>query len=125
MNSNVETVNVKFDIVKLVLAVAFVITGIIGFYFFADQSILRSNNWIVSVCGHFCSDCTKYRKRKNLWGIFQNAQIEVRKVVWPTREETLQTTLIVIFVVILVAISLWLIDMFLGWSIRNLLGQGG
>ncbi len=125
MNSNVETVNVKFDIVKLVLAVAFVITGIIGFYFFADQSILVRTIGLLVCVGISVVIALNTEKGRNLWGFFQNAQIEVRKVVWPTREETLQTTLIVIFVVILVAISLWLIDMFLGWSIRNLLGQGG
>jgi len=125
MNSNVETVNVKFDIVKLVLAVAFVITGIIGFYYFADLSILVRTIGLLVCVGISVVIALNTEKGRNMWGFFQNAQIEVRKVVWPTREETLQTTLIVIFVVILVAISLWLIDMFLGWSIRSLLGQGG
>ena len=64
-------------------------------------------------------------KGRNIWLFFQDAQIEVRKVVWPTREETLQTTLIVIAVVIVIAIILWLLDMFLGWAVRGLLGQGG
>jgi preprotein translocase subunit SecE len=125
MNSNVETVNVKFDIVKLVLAVAFVVTGIIGFYYFADLSILVRTIGLLVCVGISVVIALNTEKGRNMWGFFQNAQIEVRKVVWPTREETLQTTLIVIFVVILVAISLWLIDMFLGWSIRSLLGQGG
>ena len=51
-------------------------------------------------------------------------QIEVRKVVWPTRQETIQTTLIVVVMVIIVAIILWLLDMFLGWSIGLLMGHG-
>ncbi len=64
-------------------------------------------------------------KGRHVWGYFQDAQIEVRKVVWPTRQETVQTTFIVIIMVILVAIILWLLDMFLGWSIGSLMGHGG
>ena len=64
-------------------------------------------------------------KGRSLWIFFQDSQIEVRKVVWPTRQETLQTTMIVILVVIIVSIILWLLDMFLGWSVRSLMGQGG
>jgi len=45
-----------------------------------------------------------------------DTQIEVRKVVWPTRQETLQTTLVVIVMVIVVAIMLWAYDSLLGWG---------
>ena len=50
--------------------------------------------------------------------------LEVRKVVWPTRAETLQTTLAVLLMVLLVGIFLWLLDMFLLWAIQILTGQG-
>ena len=63
-------------------------------------------------------------KGRQMWSFTQDAQIEVRKVVWPTREETLQTTLIVILMVIFIAIFLWLLDLFLGWSIGALMGKG-
>ena len=66
----------------------------------------------------------KTEKGSQLWSFVQDAQIEVRKVVWPTREETLQTTMIVILMVVVIAIFLWLLDMFLGWSIGQLLGRG-
>ena len=50
---------------------------------------------------------------------------ELRKVVWPTREETVQTTLVVMIVVTVVAIALWLLDMFLGWAVQYLTLRGG
>ena len=50
---------------------------------------------------------------------------EVRKVVWPTRDETLRTTLLVFAMVIMVGFVLWLLDMFLFWGVRVLTGQGG
>jgi preprotein translocase subunit SecE len=54
-------------------------------------------------------------------GFVKEARVEVRKVVWPTRQETLQTTIAVLIMVIIVAIMLWLFDMFLGWGVSQLL----
>jgi preprotein translocase subunit SecE len=54
-----------------------------------------------------------------------NTRTEVRKVVWPTRAETTQTVLAVLFVVILMGVLLWLLDMLLLWAVRLLTGQGG
>jgi preprotein translocase subunit SecE len=53
------------------------------------------------------------------------ARDEVRKVVWPTRKETVQTTMIIIATVLLVAVFLWIIDIFLLWAVRLMTGQGG
>jgi preprotein translocase subunit SecE len=125
MSSNVETVNVKFDTVKLVIAVVVALATIAGFYIFSDQSfLLRVGGLLVGVA-LAVGIALQTEKGRNVWVFFQESQIEVRKVVWPTRQETLQTTLIVIIVVIVVAVILWLLDMFLGWSVRILMGQGG
>lgn len=125
MSSNVETVNVKFDTLKLAIAVLVAVLTIAGFYIFSDQSfLLRIGGLLIGVAVSV-GIALQTEKGRNTWIFFQDSQIEVRKVVWPTRQETLQTTLIVILVVIIVAIVLWLLDMFLGWSVRNLMGQGG
>jgi len=49
----------------------------------------------------------------------------VRKVVWPTRQETVQTTLVVMVVVIIIAIFLWILDMALGGIVSWVMGQRG
>jgi preprotein translocase subunit SecE len=59
---------------------------------------------------------------QNLLGYLKNSRTEVRKMVWPTRQEALQTTLIVVVLVMLIAIFLWLIDMFLGWAVKFVIG---
>jgi preprotein translocase subunit SecE len=61
---------------------------------------------------------------KTIIGFIRGAQTEVRKVVWPTRAETVQTTLAVLLMVFLVGIFLWLLDMVLLWAIQLLTGQG-
>jgi preprotein translocase subunit SecE len=55
----------------------------------------------------------------------RESRTELRKVVWPTRKETTQTTLVVMGVVALVALFLWMVDGILSWVVRLLLGHGG
>jgi len=125
MSSNVETVNVKLDTLKLAIAVLVAISTIAGFYVFSEHSFLLRLGGLVIGIAVSIGIALKTEKGRSLWIFFQDSQIEVRKVVWPTRQETLQTTMIVILVVIIVSIILWLLDMFLGWSVRSLMGQGG
>ena len=125
MGLNTGTVKVKLDILKLALAIFIVFLGITGFYVFAEQSvILRVIGLLVCVVVSIYV-ALQTDKGRDIWDFFQDAQIEVRKVVWPTRQETTQTTMIVVLVVIIVSIILWLLDMFLGWSVRSIMGQGG
>jgi preprotein translocase subunit SecE len=64
-------------------------------------------------------------KGRNTKNFLQQTQIEVRKVVWPTRQETVQMTGIVILMVVLVALIIWMLDSFLFWLVRFFTGQGG
>jgi preprotein translocase subunit SecE len=124
MNSEIEAGSQKLDTFKLGLALLIIVAGLVCFYLFNDYSLLfRVIGLLVSV-GISVAIALQTAKGKEIWGYFRDAQIEVRKVVWPTRQETIQTTLIVIVMVILVAIILWLLDMFLGWSIGLIMGRG-
>ena len=125
MNTNVETTGGTLYTIKLGLALLIVIAALVGFYFFADHSLLYRVLGLLAAAGVSVAIALQTEKGRHTWGYFQDAQIEVRKVVWPTRQETIQTTLIVIIMVVLVAIILWLLDMFLGWSIGSLMGHGG
>jgi len=123
MNSRVETQVSKLDTVKLAIALLMVIGGIVVFYLYPEVSTLLRTLGLLAIIGAAVAVAYQTDKGRQLWGFFQDAQIEVRKVVWPTRQETVQTTLLVLVMVILVAIFMWLLDMFLGWAIRLLIGQ--
>ena len=109
------------DTFKLMTAVLVLIAGVVGFYYFEEESqLLRVLGMLsVAVVAFLIVSTTDVGKRS--LGFVKDARIEVRKVVWPTRQETLQTTIAVLFMVVLVAIMLWLFDMFLGWGIKELL----
>ncbi|MCI0401529.1 MAG: preprotein translocase subunit SecE [Gammaproteobacteria bacterium] len=125
MSSKAETHGSKLDTVKLISALLIVICAVVGFYLYADQSLLLRVAGLLAGTALAVVVAVQTEKGRQFWLLAQEAQIEVRKVVWPTRQETVQTTLIVILMVVLVAIFLWLLDLFLGWSIRLLTGQGG
>ncbi|MEX5381397.1 preprotein translocase subunit SecE, partial [Acinetobacter towneri] len=54
--------------------------------------------------------------------LLKEARVEIRKVVWPTRQETMQTTLIVVAVVLVMALLLWGLDSLLGWLVSLIVG---
>ena len=58
-------------------------------------------------------------KGQMFWGLLRDAKAEVRKVVWPTRQETVQTTMIVVVVVLVMSLILWLLDSLLGWTVSS------
>jgi preprotein translocase subunit SecE len=60
-------------------------------------------------------------RRTSLPTFYRQVVAELRKVVWPTRQETMQTTLVIIVVVIVLSLLLGLIDLFLKWSILDTL----
>ena len=62
---------------------------------------------------------------RTVWQFAADSRSEVRKVVWPTRQETLQTLLIITIAVLLTALFLWMVDSVLFSIVRYLTGQGG
>jgi preprotein translocase subunit SecE len=53
------------------------------------------------------------------------ARIELRKIVWPNRDETLKVTAVVFLFVIVAGVFFWLLDLALAWATKTLTGQGG
>ena len=125
MTAESESKTAVLDVVRQVLAFALVIVGIVGFYYFSEQSLLYRVLALVAVVivSAFLVLSTALGRR--IWSFMKESRVEVRKVIWPSRQETTQTTLIVFVMVFLVGMVLWLLDMFLFWGVRVLTGQGG
>jgi len=112
------------DKVKLTIAFALLAGGVAGFYYFADQSLLMRVLGLLAVAGISIAIIYQTAIGQKAWGFVTDSQVEVKKVVWPTRKETLQTTGIVGVVVVLVGIFLWALDSTLLWLVKILTGQG-
>lgn len=125
MNTQVEVSASVFDVVKQVFSVLFVVAGVAAFYYFSEVLLLYRVLGLIVVALVVVGMVLTTGMGRNVWVFVLESKQEVRKVVWPTREETVRTTLLVFAMVFVVGLILWLLDMFLFWGVRFLTGQGG
>ena len=125
MNASVEVQSSGMDTVKLIVALVSLTAGVAGFYLFEEHSLLLRVLGLLAMVVVSVLIVLQTAVGRNVWKFAADARTEVRKVVWPTRQETIQTTLIVMFVVLLMGIFLWLVDMMLLSLVKTLTGQGG
>jgi len=113
------------DTVKLAIAVFLLVGGLFAFYFFSDYSTLLRVLGLLVIGGAAAAIALQTAQGRRLWQFAADSRTEVRKVVWPTRQETLQTTLVVMAMVLVLGLILWLFDTILMAILRLLIGQGG
>jgi len=109
------------DKVMLVAAVLALLAGIVAFHQLADASVwARAGALIAGIVVAIVVALLSQSGRRFI--VFaQHAVDETRKVVWPTRKETIQTTLIVFAFVLVMAIFLWFADKVLEWVLYDLI----
>jgi len=112
------------DRIKLVLALLVTLGGVVAFYIFADQSLLVRVLGLLVVVAISVGIALTTEVGRASWGFLKDARTEARKVVWPTRKETTNTTLLIMAGVVIVGIFLWLLDMGLLALVQMLTGQG-
>ena len=105
------------------LAIAAVVAGVVGNLYYEDQlaKIFR----VLILLGGFAVAgiiATTTQKGKNFFSFVKSSNIERQKIVWPTRNETLQTTLVVLVVVVIISIFLSAVDFFYSWLVGYFFG---
>lgn len=121
MKAKAEAQSAGFDSIKWVLVILLVGAAVAGNMYYADAPMIYRVVGVVVLCALAGLIFMKTSKGLRLANLAREARIEIRKVVWPTRPETTQTTLIVLAAVALVAFLLWLLDSLLGWVIKSLI----
>ena len=112
------------DKIKIAVAVVLIAGGITGFYYYADYALLYRVLGLLAVVVMAVLVILTTQMGIDTWKFGRSAVVEVRKSVWPTRKETVQTTLIVMVMVIIVGLVLWGFDTFLLWAVTLLTRQG-
>ncbi|MGH8563005.1 MAG: preprotein translocase subunit SecE [Gammaproteobacteria bacterium] len=123
MKPKTETSTSSLDAVMLGLCGLLVAGALGAFYYFGDQSLLLRVVGLLAVIGLALALGFRTQKGRDIWAFMKEAQVEVRKVVWPTRQETVRTTLLVVLMVVTVAGFLWVLDAGLSWLVQWLTGQ--
>ncbi len=113
------------DAAKLILAALLLVGGIYGFYYFEEHSLLLRVLGLLVLLGVATAVALQSTVGRAIWRFSVEARTELRKVVWPSRQETIQTTLVVIALVVLMGIFMWLVDWVLFAVVKALIGHGG
>jgi preprotein translocase subunit SecE len=113
------------DKAKLTVAILIVIAGVAGYYVLANQATWIRWLPVVGslVLGGVVVALSRYGAEFRRF--LELARIELRKVVWPARQETLQTTVVVFIFVAVAGVFFWLLDLALAWATKALTGTGG
>ena len=112
------------DTAKLAIALAILLGGLVAFYYYGDASKLLRVGGVIGSVAVAAAIASQTAKGRQVLTFIREANIEVRKVVWPTRQETVQTTMVVMIVVVIFAILLWLLDLMLGGLVQLVIGRG-
>ena len=121
-NSQDTATEGRLDGLKWGLVAVLVAVAAYGNYYFAAESLLLRVVGLLVLAGVAGVIALQTVKGSAFWTLVKDAKTEIRKVVWPTRQETLQTTLIVVAVVLVMGLILWALDSMLGWLVSTIIG---
>jgi preprotein translocase subunit SecE len=112
------------DQFKLGLAVALVIGGIVAYYYFSERADWQ--RWLAMVAGLVLGIMVFFWSvvGHRFWNFVLDSRIELRKVVWPNRQETMQTTLVIMAFVAVAGAFFWGLDVLLTYLTNKLTGTG-
>jgi preprotein translocase subunit SecE len=119
-NTNIETLSSPADKAKVALAIAAVIAGLVGFYMLAAQPMIARVGSVLA--GLIIGGVIAWLSQpgQQFFAFAKDSWSEARRVVWPTRKETIQMTLAVFAFVLVMALFLWVVDKTLEWALYDL-----
>jgi preprotein translocase subunit SecE len=111
------------DKLKIALALACVVVGVWGYYYFADTALVL--RFLMVVGGLLAAAGVAWLSQpgKEFFAFAQDSWAEAGRVSWPTRKETIQTTAIVFAFVVVMALFLFAVDSSLAWAVKMLTGR--
>ena len=124
MNFKTDIPVSRADTYKLAAALSIFLLAVAAFYYFAHYSTLVRVIGLLAASGAAVAIAATTELGGNVLEFMKEARMELRKVVWSTRTETLQTTGAILVMVVLMGIFLWLLDVLLIWLVRLLTGHG-
>ena len=104
--------------IKWLLVFGLLAIGIVANYYYRDVAwALRLTGWIV-LCIAALGVAATTAKGQSVWSFGKEARMELRKVVWPSRQETVQSTFVVVALVFAMSILMWGVDSLLVWAFK-------
>src|SRR5271163_4441321 len=111
------------DTALMMTSIVLLIAGIVAFYWFDEQMLVIRVGMVIGGLAAGAGLMWFSWYGREFWQFAQAARVELRKVVWPEREDTVRTTVLVIVFASLMGLFFWVLDLILTWLIRLLTGQ--
>ncbi|MCJ1884512.1 preprotein translocase subunit SecE [Pseudomonas sp. LA21] len=122
MNAKVEAKESRLDLLKWLVVAVLVVVAVVANQYYSAQPIFYRVLGILVMAAAAGFLALQTVKGRAFFTLAKEARAEIRKVVWPSRQETTQTTLIVVAVVLVMALVLWGLDSLLGWLVSMIVG---
>ena len=123
MSTSAETSGQSaIDWLKWIVVYAVVGAGVFGNWYYQDQSVLYRVLGLLVLAIVALLTLVQTQKGRAAWDLLKDARSEIRRVVWPTRQETVQTTMIVLVLIMVFSLILWLLDSGLSWLVSTVIG---
>jgi len=122
MSEKVESEDSKLDWIKWAVVAVIVGAGIYANSYYSTESLLFRTIGLLIAAGAAGWIAAQTVRGRAFVKLCLDAQIEIKKVVWPTRQETTQTTIVVLIVIFIVALILWLLDWGLNNAVSSIIG---
>ncbi|MBU2952483.1 preprotein translocase subunit SecE [Marinobacter sp. F3R08] len=112
----------RFDIVKWLVVFVLIAIGVVGNQYFGAESLLYRVLALVALSVVAALVALQTDRGRRFAALLKEARVEIRKVVWPTRPELVQTTAIVVVFVLVVALLLWGMDSLISLLVAGFIG---
>lgn len=122
MNTSVENKAGSLDWLKWLVVAALLAGGVFANWYYQDEMLLLRVAGLLATAAVAILLALQTERGKAIWSLLKEARTEVRRVVWPSNQETTQTTLVVIAIVFVFALILWGLDSLLGWIVSSIIG---
>jgi preprotein translocase subunit SecE len=113
------------DVLKLLIAAALLVGGVFGYYWYLEWMLWVRVLLVLGGLAACIGVAATSTQGQRIWAFIQGSRIEIRKVVWPTRQETTQTAIAVFIFTLVMALFFWALDSGLLWLTRKLVGSAG
>ena len=123
MNTSADTQDGSaLDWLKWLVVAALLGGGVYGNWYYGDESLLIRVVGLIAVALVAGFIAIQTKRGRNTWTLIKESRSEIRRVVWPSNQETTQTTLVVLVLIVIFALILWGLDTLLGWIVSSVIG---